>query len=138
MSSKDGGHTWVALPGTAFGRVNALAIVPGAPTVLLAATHRGLRRSHDLGATWTEGALNLPDSDYTGLLVSGGGEVIHVSDFAWGGVYRSDDRGVSFRRLAIPGLASDRIWALGSGLSPGDLLASPLVGGLHWLESAPY
>ncbi len=138
MLSLDGARTWVALAGPASGRVNALAVVGGSPTVLLAATHQGLRRSYDLGGTWLEGALNLPDSDYTGLLVSGGGEVIHVSDFAWGGVYRSDDRGVSFRRLAVPGLASDRVWALGSGLSPGDLLAAPLVGGLHLLERAIY
>ena len=136
MLSRDGARTWAALSGTAFGRVNALAIVPGSPSVLLAATHHGLRRSYDLGATWLQGALNLPDSDYTGLLVSGGGEVIHVSDFAWGGIYRSDDRGLSFRRLTVPGLASDRVWALGSGLSPGDLLAAPLVGGLHVLERA--
>lgn len=136
MLSHDGARTWVALAGPASGRVNALAVVGGSPTVLLAATHQGLRRSYDLGATWLEGALNLPDSDYTGLLVSGGGEVIYVSDFAWGGVYRSDDRGVTFRRLTVPGLASDRVWALGFGLSPGDLLAAPLVGGLHLLERA--
>ncbi len=136
MLSQDGARTWVALPGASFGRVNALAIVAGSPTVLLAATHHGLRRSYDLGATWLKGALNLPDSDYTGLLVGGGGELIYVSDFAWGGIYRSDDRGVSFRRLTVPGLASDRVWALGSGLSPGDLLAAPLVGGLHLLEGA--
>lgn len=134
MLSHDGGRTWVALRDTAFGRVNALAIVAGSPTVLLAATHHGLRRSYDLGATWLRGALNLPDSDYTGLLVGGGGESIHVSDFAWGGIYRSGDRGVSFRRLTVPGLASERVWALGPGLSPGDLLAAPLVGGLHLLS----
>jgi hypothetical protein len=132
--SQDGARTWVALRGTAFERVNALAILGGSPTVLLAATHHGLRRSYDLGVTWLKGALNLPDSDYTGLLASGGGQAIHVSDFAWGGIYRSDDRGVSFRRLTVPGLASDRVWALGSGLSPGDLLAAPLVGGLHLLS----
>lgn len=138
MLSQDGARTWVALPSTAFERVNALAILGGSPTVLLAATHHGLRRSHDLGATWLKGALNLPDSDYTGLLVSGGGQSIHVSDFAWGGIYRSDDRGVSFRRLTVPGLASDRVWTLGSGLSPGDLLAAPLVGGLHLLDGATH
>ena len=80
--------------------------------------------------------MNLPDSDYTGLLVSGGGEVIHVSDYAWGGIYRSDDRGLTFRRLMVLGLASDRVWVLGSGLSPGDLVAAPLVGGLHLLDGA--
>jgi photosystem II stability/assembly factor-like uncharacterized protein len=135
--SQDEGRTWteMARPGRA--RVNALAVVPGAALVILAATTRGVYRSADASATWSLGARGLPDSDFTGIAAAPGGASIFVSDFAWGGVYRSDDRGLSWVRLSDDGLVTDRVWTLGldSG-TPGDLLAASVSGGLHLLIGA--
>jgi photosystem II stability/assembly factor-like uncharacterized protein len=134
QASRDEGRTWAQISGPGRARVNALAIVPGEPPVILAATSRGLYRSSDDGSNWALGARGLPDSDFTGIAVSPGGDPVFVSDFAWGGVYRSDDRGLSWMRLRDEGLVTDRVWARGLGLSaPDELLASSLSGGLHML-----
>ncbi len=133
-ASRDEGRTWTEIAGPGRARANALAIVSGEPRVILAATIRGLYRSSDGGASWSKGARGLPDSDFTGIAVSPGGDAVFVSDFAWGGVYRSDDRGLSWMRLKDEGLVTDRVWALGIDLTaPDELLASSLSGGLHLL-----
>lgn len=130
--SRDTGLTWAAVEGKAFGRVNALAIVPGRPAVMIAATHRGVRVSADEGRTWSMGARGLPDSDYTSLAATEDGGAIFVSDFSWGGIFRSEDRGASWTRLTGEGLATDRVWTLGIGPPPSTrLLAAPAAGGLH-------
>lgn len=136
-TSRDEGRTWVAIASPGPARVNALAVVPGASPIILAATSRGLYRSSDDGTNWSLGARGLPDSDFTGLAVAPDGESIFVSDFAWGGVYRSDDRGVSWTRLRDDGLVTDRVWALGiDSRAPDELLAASSAGGLHlWIGS---
>ncbi len=135
--SRDEGRTWAEVPSPGLARVNALALVPGAATVILAATTRGLYRSSDAAATWSLGAHGLPDSDFTGLAVALGGESVFVSDFVWGGVYRSEDRGLSWTRLGDSGLVTDRVWALGiDARSPDELLAASSAGGLHLLIGA--
>lgn len=137
QTSRDEGRTWAGMANPGLARVNALALVPGERPVILAATSRGLYRSSDDAATWSLGAHGLPDSDFTGIAVTPRGDSIFVSDFAWGGVYRSDDRGLSWIRLRDDGLVTDRVWALGiaSG-APDELLAASAVGGLHLLTGA--
>ena len=76
-------------------------------------------------------------ADFTGIAVTPHGDSIFVSDFAWGGVYRSDDLGLSWVRLESDGLVSDRVWALGlDARAPDELLAAPVAGGLHLLTGA--
>src|SRR6185503_8462253 len=41
------------------------------------------------------------------------GRTVYVSDFKWGGVYRTEDRGQNWTRLTDDGLASDRVWTVG-------------------------
>ena len=137
QQSRDEGRTWTGIPNPGLARVNALALVPGERPVILAATSRGLYRSSDDAATWSLGAHGLPDSDFTGIAVTPRGDSIFVSDFAWGGVYRSDDRGLSWIRLRDDGLVTDRVWALGiAAAAPDELLAASAVGGLHLLTGA--
>jgi photosystem II stability/assembly factor-like uncharacterized protein len=74
----------------------------------------------------------LPHSDLTGLAVHPDGRTVYVSDFKWGGVYRTEDRGQTWTRLTDSGLASDRVWTVGlDPASPDELLVASLAGGLH-------
>ncbi len=137
QASRDEGQTWAEVSSPGLARVNALAIVPGEPRIILAATSRGLYRSSDDASNWSPGARGLPDSDFTGIAVSPSGSPIFVSDFVWGGVYRSDDGGLSWTRLRDEGLVTDRVWALEINLmAPDELLAASLSGGLHMLTWA--
>ena len=138
QASRDEGRTWAAIKAPGPGRVNALALVPGTPGIILAATSRGLYRSTNDGASWSSGGHGLPDSDFTGLAAWPDGGAIFVSDFAWGGVYRSDDRGGSWSRLGDEGLVTDRVWALAiDPRAPDELMAAPLAGGLHLTRVNP-
>jgi photosystem II stability/assembly factor-like uncharacterized protein len=120
--------------------VNAVAVLPGPFSVIVAATSQGLYRSGDEGLSWSLGG-ELPESDFTSIAMVPGGGTVFASDFTWGGVYRSDDRGANWTRLQATGLASERVWALGlDPAMPLDLLAASLVGGLHllrWPEGLP-
>jgi hypothetical protein len=134
VGSRDEGRTWTPMPRPGAARVNALVAVPGEPPLLLAATALGLYRSEDEGASWIAGALDLPDSDYTSLVVVSNRGLMFVSDFTWGGVFRSDDRGLSWRRLSAEGLLTDRVWVLALSPIGPELLAGPSAGGLHRLQ----
>ena len=133
--SGDEGRAWVLLPtrpGRA--RVNAMAAAAVSRGAVLAATSRGVYRSLDDGITWGPSDQGLLDTDFTGLVAAPSGSTFFASDFAGGGVYRSDDAGESWTRLPSDGLVSDRIWTLSltHGDAP-DLIAAPVVGGLHVL-----
>lgn len=133
--SHDEGRTWTTIGTFGPTRVNALEVVPGPAGLILAATTQGLYRSANQGATWSRGGRGLPDSDYTGLAIAPGGAAIFVSDFIWGGIYRSDDLGLSWRPVREDGLVTDQVWSLGiDPKAPHDLLAGSPVGGVHLLR----
>jgi photosystem II stability/assembly factor-like uncharacterized protein len=136
--SGDIGTTWQPIAGPKSARVHAVAILRGEPRVILAASNEGLYQSADLGRSWTLGGWGLPRSDMTGLAVHPDGRTVYVSDFKWGGVYRSGDRGQTWTRLTDSGLASDRVWTMGlDPASPTELLAASLAGGLHLFTRGP-
>jgi len=133
--SHDEGRTWTRIGVFGPTRVNALGLVSGHSGLILAATTQGLYRSANHGATWSRGGRGLPDSDYTGLAITPGGASLFVSDFIWGGIYRSDDLGHSWRPVREDGLVTDQVWSLGiDPAAPHDLLAGSPVGGLHLLS----
>jgi photosystem II stability/assembly factor-like uncharacterized protein len=130
--SSDAGTTWrsIGQPGDA--QINTVALLPGQPRLIFAASSDGLYRSVDLGRSWTYGGWGLPHSDLTGLAVHPDGRTVYVSDFKWGGVYRTENRGQSWTKLTDIGLASDRVWTVGlDPASPDELLAASVAGGLH-------
>jgi photosystem II stability/assembly factor-like uncharacterized protein len=136
--SGDAGATWRSLAAPKGAQVNSVAILRGEPRVIFAAANEGLYHSSDLGQSWTLGGWGLPRSDVTGLAVHPDGRTVYVSDFKWGGVYRSEDRGQTWIRFPDAGLASDRVWTLGlDPLAPNELLAASTAGGLHLFTLTP-
>jgi photosystem II stability/assembly factor-like uncharacterized protein len=133
-TSGDAGATWRSSAGPKDALVNTVAILPGEPRLIFAAANDGLYLSADLGRNWTRGGWGLPHSDMTGLAVHPDGRTVYVSDYQWGGIYRSVDRGQTWTRLTENGLASDRVWTVGlDPTAPDELLAASLAGGLHLL-----
>jgi photosystem II stability/assembly factor-like uncharacterized protein len=74
----------------------------------------------------------VPHSDLTGIAISPDGGNLYVSDFTWGGIFRSTDGGASWTRMPTDGLGSDRVWAMTiDPAAPGRLLAASSAGGVH-------
>jgi photosystem II stability/assembly factor-like uncharacterized protein len=135
FTSTDGGASWTERGGTPDSGIHALAFLPGGDKVLFVTTPRGLYRSPDQGATWAPRGGGLPLSDITGLALHPDGRVLYVSDFARGGIYKSEDGGDSWTRMSTDGLASDRVWGLAlDPASPALLIATAPAGGLHRVE----
>lgn len=133
--SNDGGGTWERVS-TGLGHVtpHALVFMPSDDRVLFVTTSGGLFRSDDQGTTWLPVTGGIPRSDLTGIAIHPDGRTIYASDFTWGGIFRSIDGGLAWKRMPTDGLASDRVWTL--GLDPGAperLLAAAAAGGLHLL-----
>jgi photosystem II stability/assembly factor-like uncharacterized protein len=134
FTSGDGGESWTERGGTPDPNIHSFAFLPGSDRVLFVATPRGLFRSADLGESWAPRGGGLPLSDITGLALHPDGRVLYASDFARGGVYRSEDAGDSWVRVSTEGLSSERVWGLSlDPSSPVLLIAAAPAGGLHRL-----
>ncbi len=101
----DGGNTWTTLAkaiftGTRFGRI---AITPGTPTRLFAATSNGLYRSTDSGTAWTRmTGSSLPSVDATDVCIDPVTPTTVYAAFwdrsgitALGGIYKSTNAGAA-------------------------------------------
>ena len=135
--TRDGGATWQRLSSALDGvSIHEVAFVPTNDRVLFATTSAGLFRSGNQGASWKRVNGGVPHSDLTGIALSPEGRTIYVSDFTWGGIFRSTDGGDSWDRMPTDGLGSDRVWSLSvDPAEPSRLLASSSSGGLHMLLS---
>jgi photosystem II stability/assembly factor-like uncharacterized protein len=135
--SQDAGATWSAVssaPG--HGRIRSLEFLPGGAQVLFATTPDGLYRSDDQGRTWWTGG-GMPAEDVVGLAIDGSGRTLYASAFD-GGLFRSEDAGVSWSTLPTEGLPTDRVWAVAvDPESPGRLIAATPAGGLHVFSARP-
>jgi photosystem II stability/assembly factor-like uncharacterized protein len=133
--SEDSGATWgLVSAAIADAEIHSLALLPGDEQVVFATTPRGLLRSPDEGHTWYWRGGGLPLSDITGLALHPGGRTLYASDFGSGGLYQSDDAGLSWRRLPSDGLVTDHVWAVAlDPARPERLLAISAAGGLHAL-----
>ena len=91
--SRDQGATWSAAPGQPPGGAIALVAPPSDPNLLYAGTPNGLAKSGDGGQTWSlQGPTGTP---VLALAVSAdAGRVVFVRQD--GGVYRSDDGGLTW------------------------------------------
>jgi photosystem II stability/assembly factor-like uncharacterized protein len=136
--SQDGGETWKQVSSALGVTWNALAFAPSDDRVIYATTSGGLLRSGDQGVTWRRVQGGLPHSDLTGIAFNPDGRTIYVSDFTWGGIFRSVDGGSNWSRLPTDGLGSDRVWTLSVDPDePDRVLAAPSAGGLHMMVASP-
>jgi photosystem II stability/assembly factor-like uncharacterized protein len=136
--SRDAGESWEQVSGAlADVEIHSLGFLPGNADVIFAATATGLLKSTDQGRVWQRRAGGLPLSDIAGLTFVPDGRTVYASDYAHGGLYRSDDAGDTWRRFPTAGLSSERIWSMAVDPSaPERLLASAATGGLHLLSQS--
>ena len=136
--SRDGGETWTAVSRSLGADTHSLAVLPGNDRVVFASTGAGLYRSTDQGQNWTRCASGIPFSDITGLATHPDGRTLYASDFTWGGVFRSQDAGLTWERLPTDGLVTDRVWTVGlDPTAPDRVLAASPAGGMHMLQPVP-
>jgi photosystem II stability/assembly factor-like uncharacterized protein len=137
FASHDLGRRWEPIaPPFSRTAIHTLAFLPGSESVVFATTPRGLFKSVDGGRSWFRAGRGLPPSDITGLALHGDGRTVYASDFADGGIYRSDDAGESWQPVTTDGLVSRRIWGLAvDPAAPARLLAAAPSGGLHLLTT---
>lgn len=139
LRTADGGRTWRRTASGLTGAVNALAVSPKDPRVVLAATALGFQRSADGGETWTVSAGRLDGADPHRLLFLPANERV-VFAATSRGLFRSLDAGGSWSRHAggvpftdITGLAAD---ALGRTLYASDFTTGGVFkssdGGESW------
>ena len=132
IRSTDGGETWKDAGRAPDGTPHAVAFLSGNDRVVFATTTSGLLRSTNQGDSWRHVTNGLPRSDMTGIAIDPDGRRIYVSDFTAGGIFKSDDGGSTWTRMATDGLGSDRVWALSvDPTSPDRVLAASAAGGLH-------
>lgn len=125
LVSRDAGATWHQVHKDIFAKapINIIKQDLQRPASIYVGTTQTLYVSHDAGETWARRGGGLPVGSYTSILVNP-----HNSDEIFvgnayegakgldhaikaGGVFRSDDAGVTWQRLD-PELPSRRIWAL--------------------------
>ena len=107
--STDGGSTWSPIPNSNGGPdvskplvVSSFAWNPDSSKQIYMATNQGLFKSNDYGENWTKLTNGLDDKPVVALeVVSGGPGKIYAatSSETSGGIFTSDDGGLSFRRI---------------------------------------
>jgi photosystem II stability/assembly factor-like uncharacterized protein len=134
--SRDAGVSWLQVSGAlADAEIHSLGFLPGNGSVVFAATAKGLLKSENGGRDWRRLGGGLPTSDIAGMTLGPDGRTLYASDYARGGLYRSDDAGASWQAFTTAGLGSERIWSMAMDpASPAQLLASAATGGLHLLS----
>ncbi|MBN1675773.1 MAG: sigma-70 family RNA polymerase sigma factor [Kiritimatiellae bacterium] len=170
--SADGGESWAAsgvgqLPADA--AVSGLAVRPGEAHVVLAATSRGVFRSTDGGANWRPSQTGLPHERLQALACAPSAPQVAyvivrntaVGDAPWnGGVFRSDDAGLSWRACSsgLPARVPPSGSELARGSDPQAIVVDPtdadiayvgeygwgtagvyktVDGGAHWARAVP-
>jgi photosystem II stability/assembly factor-like uncharacterized protein len=126
----DGGKSWsLVRPG----EIQDLAVDPGHPERVFAATGEGLFRSADSGATWSRTTQGLKGDDVAAVVVARDGEVFAGT---FHGVFRSTDGGATWTSLN-EGLLDTDVRALAiAGSGPGQLYAG-LAGGSVFSTELP-
>ena len=124
LKTTDGGNTWTTLAQTTFTgvRFSRIAITPGTPSRLFAATGEGVFRSTDSGATWTKmTGSSLPTLNATDVCIDPGSPSTVYVAFWGAGVYKTTAAGAAgqpaWTKLA-GGLPSTGFTRIALGLSP--------------------
>jgi photosystem II stability/assembly factor-like uncharacterized protein len=124
LKTTNGGNTWTTMAegtftGTRFGRI---AITPGTPSRLFAATSDGVFRSTDSGATWTKmTGSSLPTFNATDVCIDPATPTTVYAAFWGSGIYKSTAAGAAgqpaWTKLA-GGLPTSGFTRIALGLSP--------------------
>ncbi|HEX7316053.1 MAG TPA: peptidoglycan-binding protein [Pyrinomonadaceae bacterium] len=125
LVSRDNGKSWEQARGIPTeAPVNVIERDPKRPENVYVGTTQTLYASHDGGQRWLRRGGNLPLGSFTSILINpenpdelfvgnayerGGARIF--SEVEGGGVFRSDDKGMTWQRLD-PMLPSRRVWAL--------------------------
>jgi photosystem II stability/assembly factor-like uncharacterized protein len=96
LKTVDGGNSWTTLAQATFmgTRFSRLAVTPGTPTRLFAATGSGLYRSTDGGASWTK-MTGVPASFATDVVVDPATPATAYAAFWGNGIYRCTNAGAA-------------------------------------------
>jgi photosystem II stability/assembly factor-like uncharacterized protein len=114
-SSDDRGTTWRVLPLRGVASVVALG---GEEPALVASTfERGLQRSTDAGATWSDSSTGLADPNAVYGLLAAPSDDATVYVLAGDGVYRSQDGGASW---SLRGMPPGAFFLTAAAVDPGD------------------
>ncbi len=138
MSSLVGAQTWTAVGPPGNPSINALAVDPGTPTTLYAATTQGdLFVTTDAGATWTMASANIVDvKSLVAFLPPASRDVPLLYEGTYGGgVLKSSDRGLTWVS-ANNGLASLNVWSLAVTTQTGTLYAGTDAGVFRSTDNA--
>src|SRR6267142_1594246 len=135
--STDAGASWTPSHlGLDHKLVRALAIAPGNPSIMYAATNGGggFYKSSDSGVTWSASNSGLGCTFVSAMFVASATPNtgrIHLATFCGGnsGVYASSDQGASWTRIGYPTIANDvMVVAVGGSADGVNLRANTNVG----------
>lgn len=135
LKSTDGGTTWTQLGAASFVglRIARIAVTPGTPTRVFAATGGGLYRSTDAGTTWTRMG-GTPLTAATDVTIDPNTPATVVASFWGGAIYRSTNAGAvtpTWTQLG-GGLPTSNVTRVALGRAP----SNPLV--LFALTAGPW
>ena len=124
LKTTDGGNTWSTLAQSTFTgtRFSRLAVTPGTPARLFAATGNGLYRTLDSGATWTRMTGNsLPVVNATDVCIDTAAPATAYAAFWGSGIYKTSNAGAAgqptWTKLA-GGLPASNFTRIALGISP--------------------
>jgi photosystem II stability/assembly factor-like uncharacterized protein len=124
LKTTDGGNTWTTLAQSTFTgtRFSRIAIMPGTPATLFAATSNGLYRSLNSGAAWTKmTGSSIPGFNATDVCIDPTTPTTVYAAFWGSGIYKTTNANAAgqptWTKLAS-GLPSSGFTRIALGLSP--------------------
>jgi photosystem II stability/assembly factor-like uncharacterized protein len=143
--STDGGDSWTKLGrGLTTEDVHGLAVMRnGGDRIVFAAVNRGVHRSTDDGETFER--VELPSVwQYTRSVAAraADGGTVYVTNGdgppgSWGRLFRSDDYGLTWRELDLPGERNSTLWTISTNAFDPDLIfACSNLGQIHRTQDA--
>jgi photosystem II stability/assembly factor-like uncharacterized protein len=123
LRTADGGNTWTTLGQATFtgARFSRIAVTPGTPARVFAATGNGIYRSADSGTTWTKlSASPLPGFNATDVCIDPVTQATVYAAFWGGGVFKTTNAGAAtptWTKLA-GGLPTSGFTRIALGISP--------------------
>ena len=120
LISTDGGLTWnptgLSTNVTDNFSFRKLAINPDNPSILIAASNKGMYRTTDAGATWTATMTSTNFKDVE--LMPGNPQIVYVTSKSDGHIYKSTDGGVNYTEITPLALNSSEVARIEIAVTP--------------------